>query len=68
MTCYNQVISALSHLFFCFTSYHQRLEDYIPTSYNIRSILEELYVAVYVNYKLAYKLYRPDDSSHGKLS
>ena len=45
------------------TSYPQSLEDYIPTSYKVRSILEELYVAGYVNYKPAYKLYWPDDSS-----
>ena len=54
-----------SCIFFCDLSHiiHQRLEDYIPTSYKIRSIVEELYVAGYVNYKPAYKLYWPDDSS-----
>ena len=46
----------------CFTSYPQSLEDYIPTSYKVRSILEVIYVADYVNYKPAYKLYCPDDS------
>ena len=33
-------------------------------SYKIRSILDELYVAGYVNYMPAYKLYWSDDSSH----
>ena len=32
----NQVISALSHLFLRFTSYHQRLEDYQTVSWEIK--------------------------------
>ena len=46
-----------------FTAYAEKLEEYIPTSYKIRYIFEELYVAGYVNYKLAYKLYWLDESS-----
>ena len=60
MTCYNlnwPKICALSCLFLCFKSYSEKLEVYILTSYKIWYILEELYVTVYVNYKLAYKLY-----------
>ena len=30
----------------CFTAYAEKLEEYIPTSYKIRYILEELYVTV----------------------
>ena len=33
-------------LFLCFRSYPEKLEVYIPTSYKIRYILEELYLAV----------------------
>ena len=46
-----------------FTAYPEKLEEYIPTSYKIRYIFEELYVAGYVNYKLAYKLYWPAESN-----
>ena len=52
------------HVLLCFTSYPQRLKDYIPTSYNVRAILEELHVAGYVSYKPDYKPCWPDDSSH----
>ena len=39
-------MSALCCLFLCFRSYSEKLEEYIPTFYKIRDILEELYVAV----------------------
>ena len=39
-------MSALFCLFLCFRSYSEKLEEYIPTFYKIRYILEELYVAV----------------------
>ena len=39
-------MSALFCLFLCFRSYSGKLEEYIPTFYKIRYILEELYVAV----------------------
>ena len=39
-------MSALFCLFLCFGSYSEKLEEYIPTFYKIRYILEELYVAV----------------------
>ena len=39
-------MSALFCLFLCFRSNPEKLEEYIPTFYNIRYILEELYVAV----------------------
>ena len=39
----NQVINVLFCLFFCFTSYPEKLEVYIPTSNKIWYILEELY-------------------------
>ena len=41
----------------------EKLEEYIPTFYNIIIILEELYVCGYVNYKPSYNLYLPDESS-----
>ena len=50
-------MSALFCLFLCFRSYPKKVEEYISTFYKIRYILEELYVAGYVNYKLAYNLY-----------
>ena len=50
-------MSALFCLFLRFRSYPEKLEVYTPTFYKIRYILEELYVAGYVNYKLAYNLY-----------
>ena len=51
MTCYNLnwpkiKLSALFCTFLCFRSYPEKLEEYIPTFYKIRYILEELYVAV----------------------
>ena len=39
-------MSALFCLFLCFRSYYEKPEEYIPTFYKIRDILEELYVAV----------------------
>ena len=36
-------MSALFCLFLCFTSYSEKLEEYIPTFYMIRYILEELF-------------------------
>ena len=39
-------MSALFFLFLRFRSYSEKLEEYIPTFYKIRYILEELYVAV----------------------
>ena len=39
-------MSALFCLFLCFRSYPEKLEEYIPTFYKIRYILEELCVAV----------------------
>ena len=39
-------MSALFCLFLCFRSYSEKLEEYIPTFYKIRYILEELYAAV----------------------
>ena len=39
-------VSALSCLFLCFRSYPEKAEEYFPTVYKIRYILEELYVAV----------------------
>ena len=39
-------MSALFCLFLCFRSYPEKLEEYIPTFYKIRYILEESYVAV----------------------
>ena len=39
-------MSALFCLFLCFRSYSEKLEEYIPIFYQIRYILEELYVAV----------------------
>ena len=39
-------MSALFCLFLCFRSYPEKVEEYIPTFYKIRYILEELYVAV----------------------
>ena len=52
-------MNALFCLFLYFRSYSEKLEEYIPTFYKIRSILEELYVAVinYESYKLAYNPY-----------
>ena len=38
-------MSALFCLFLCFRSYSEKLEEYIPTFYKIRYILEELYAA-----------------------
>ena len=42
----NQVMSALFRLFLSFRSYREKLEEYVPTFYKIRDILEDLYVAV----------------------
>ena len=39
-------MGALFYLFLCFRSYPEKVEEYIPTFYKIRYILEELYVAV----------------------
>ena len=39
-------MSALFCVFLCFRSYPEKLEEYIPTFYKIRYILEESYVAV----------------------
>ena len=39
-------MSALFCLFLWFRSYYEKLQEYIPTFYKIRYILEELYVAV----------------------
>ena len=36
----------MHYLVLCFRSYPEKLEEYIPTFYKIRYILEELYVAV----------------------
>ena len=38
-------MSALFCLFLCFRAYPEKLEEYIPTIYKIRYILEELYAA-----------------------
>ena len=50
-------MSALFCLFLYFRSYPEKLEEYIPTLYKIRYILEEFYVVGYLNYKPAYNLY-----------
>ena len=55
MICYNLnrpriKLQVQNHLLLRFTSYPQSLEDYSPTSYKVRSILELIYVAGYVNY------------------
>ena len=58
-------MSALFCLFLCFRSYSEKLEEYIPTFYKIRYILEDLYVYCisYMNYKPAYNLYWPAEHS-----
>jgi hypothetical protein len=39
-------MSASFCLFLCFRSYPKKVEEYIPTFYKIRYILEDLYAAV----------------------
>ena len=50
-------MNGLVCLFLCFRSYPEKVEEYIPTFYKIRYILEELYVGSFMNYKPAYNLY-----------
>ena len=51
-------------LFFCFRSYPERIEEYIPIFYKIH--FRRMMCSSYVNYKPAYNLHWPDDCIKSK--